>query len=1315
MNNLPPVNLSEQDLPPAPRMRDELSAAVDNALPQTPAQLGEHLIREKWGPDIDPQTAQLVTLHYDFWSSSSRAVRHEGQVARSLSLVQALLCNEQTVGDGRFGETAFGLYTPPDTGPTIHIAQTVEPSDGHRVYEGIYRRTTPQMYGPQTQIHLSPADFRKWVWQLDFKALYQAYVDKAWPSDEAILAAQSYTLRTSTKAAFVMSAWLQRRENCLSAEGLELAMRAAQLSPDQAWATLTLQQLQAPTRMPADLEASRLKIYRYTATDIWCFRERSSDRVLMYIPGNSSAIHEFVSQNQLRGWLVAQGRSPETRQALAMHFNDEDRGDGTFHAGVLTALDGMAQYPAQHHLTREAGFFNDDGYWKPADYIELDVQSSQTDPFAQLVLTMKQAAQASVATIRDDAQVNRDNLSAVIEPVVEWVNQFGPLALFVPGGEGLLALAGLIDAGYGLDQAINGETADKRSQGVTRTVFGLLNALPLVTEAASMGEGAGDVALAKTEQGHGESSKPLEAGPIAGSGTHTAPTLPLPTRTDLLRGVGAPAGTFSDEVLAQIGRVSAVDDDMLRLMQAGRAPTPLLADTVDRFRIDQEVTALGSPQTAQAEFDRRYQALQQSEHPWVRLFQRTYPELPKAAVEQMLDRYGVDFRASPEPVQARALFKQLDGKARQYQQHVRLNRAYEGLYLRSVASAESDTLMLHSLKNLPGWPKGLRIEVRDSSSAGRLLDRTGPLESPDGRILIKSGKHYLPSHSLAHTAGATTFSQAVAAVLSKEERSALGLLSSDPGTELKLRISERTLSRSELMLGLDRMDSRLSFDPLGLRGGAYPNTPQAAALTHETMRLQLKEIYPDLSSTEADAILHPLGTGAQDFINRSRQQLHQLSSDLDAWIESVAVDIDHMDVEFLHMGDPGTERLTAVQIEQINAERILQVLEYEAETRAELADELIAIWRKRRPQNNSLYSGNHVDGFRMNMSHEEYHRLPELNARFNDVVELNMSNVHLFERGTLNDFLASFPRLRTLNLESTDLRLPNLEGELESKLPPTIPLLQHLTSLNLRSTRLCLQTESAMQPIALDDVHALAVPANTAGALNSLKNLQALDLSDNPLVVPPVVTGMNQLRSLKLQNTGIKVCPVGIADQPYLTTLDLQDNQIQKVPQAVLNQAITRDRVLLWRNPLTDEDTLQRLVAHRESTGLNLWLDAPGNDYLGPSPWLRGIEQGQRDARAQVWQRFALKPGGRRFLGTMSTLTLTADFRVNYLDLQARVWRLLIEADASPELAARLTQDVPLPSSAFDNPVAVFTALENRVRLYNDWVALGRPFPLDQP
>jgi hypothetical protein len=43
----------------------------------------------------------------------------------------------------------------------------------------------------------------------------------------------------------------------------------------------------------------------------------------------------------------------------------------------------------------------------------------------------------------------------------------------------------------------------------------------------------------------------------------------------------------------------------------------------------------------------------------------------------------------------------------------------------------------------------------------------------------------------------------------------------------------------------------------------------------------------------------------------------------------------------------------------------------------------------------------------------------------------------------------------------------------------------------------------------------------------------------------------------------------------------------------------------------------------------------------------------------------------------------------------------------------RLNQDVEVAEVDADNPVAIFKALEDRAKLYRDWVAMGRPFPLD--
>lgn len=1291
------MNTDSQDpvAPPHPasplRMRDELKTAVDTALPQTPGQFGERLIKEKWGADIDPQTAMLVTLDYDYRGHPTQNGIHQGQIGSSRSLLQTLLTDYQTVGDGRFGETAFGLYAPPDVGPAVRLVEHVDEfadhgSGNHRTYEGIYRQTTPQTYGPETQLKLRPADFKKWVWELDLKYLYENYLDKAWPSDEVLLASSPYALRTSVKAAFVMTAWLQRQENCLSTKGLDLAMRAAGLRSDQTWDGLTIDQLRARTHLPTSVEAGRLKLYRYTARDIWCYRDRSSDRVLLYIPGNSSPLHEFADRAALRQWLVDQGKVTETKQALAAHFVDEDRVDGTFHAGVLTAFDGMAIFPRQHHLTKESGFFNDDGYWDPADYIGVDLASSNTDPFAQLVLTMKQAAVASNQTIRDDADVNRDNLSAFVEPIVEWVNQFGPLALFVPGGEGLLVLAGLIDAGYGIDQAVSGETASQRSQGVTRTVFGLLNALPLANGVGSLGKDGEELAaLTEVEHDSGGSTGTVKA-------PDPAHMLPLPTRVELLRGIGAPAGTFSDEVLAQIGKVSTVDDDMLRLMQSGRAPTPLLGDTIDRFRIDQDVTARGDPSTAQAEFNRRYQVLQQSEHEWVRLFQKTYPDLPKTAVEQMLDRYGVDVQANPDPKQARELFKQLDGKAHQYQQHVRLNRAYEGLYLRSVTSADSDTLALHSLANLPGWPKGLCIEVLDGSPGGRVLDRSGLVDAPATLRLIKVQYRYQPYSLSAPTAAATDFYEAVASVLSNEERSALQLLSADPGAELKIKISDHALARAELIAGLGRMKSGLAFEAQGLRGGGFPGTPQGEALTQAVKRVHLREVYPEITDADADVELARMGSRYPAHIGQLNIQLQQLIADMNNWVDRVALDINDMDVPLLGPNDPEAAGMNAAQLAAHNGELIQEAMTHEMQGRMELADEIVSIWRKRPPQPHSRYAGNHVTGFTMDLDHESFHRLPAFNVRLNDVVGLNMHNFQMNVISSLDEFLEAFPNVQTLDLSEVDLRFDLANGQQDSELPVMIPELKRLTSLNMRDTHLKLSELNA-------------------GKLSELTNLQSLDMSDNPLGEPPLVMGMDQLRYLNLEDTGITRCPTGILERPYLTMLNLRGNQISRVPQAVLNQAVARDRVLLWNNPISDEDTLQRLVAHREQTGINLWLSTAGNNYGDPAVWLEGIDPDLRNGRLQIWQWLSLRPRGGRFLGTINTLTLTADFQINYLDLQARVWRLLTEADESNELWERLTVDVPLPAGAFDNPFAAFAALENRARLYHDWVALGRPFP----
>jgi hypothetical protein len=432
------------------------------------------------------------------------------------------------------------------------------------------------------------------------------------------------------------------------------------------------------------------------------------------------------------------------------------------------------------------------------------------------------------------------------------------------------------------------------------------------------------------------------------------------------------------------------------------------------------------------------------------------------------------------------------------------------------------------------------------------------------------------------------------------------------------------------------------------------------------MRLQLKDIYPDFTSAQADETLQRVGNTAQAYIDGLKQQLRQLHTDLNGWIDQVPQDVDDMDLAFLAVGDVAAQGLNPAQIAAYNVQLLMEEMQDERALRTELAEELMNIWQKRGGSPRAT----------LEMNFENYHRLPTLNVRFDDVTELLMQGFHLTEQDSLNGFLESFPNLEILNLESVDLRHYFVAGDAGRSLPPAIGQLTHLRTLNLRATELVFTNSAASQ-------------------LRDLTHLQSLDLSDNPLAVPPLVLGMNELRQLNLRNTQITRCPIGIREEPYLMSLDLRDNQITRVPPAIINQAIEDDRVLLLGNPLTDEDTLRRLVSHREETGINLWLNAPGAGYGSPRVWLRDYDPALQQSRQALWQRLAGKPSGTRFLAVMDRLSLTADFQVSYLPLQTRVWRLLNEADASEEMWNRLSHS----SGRFDHPMAAFRALEERANL----------------
>ncbi|WEK31395.1 MAG: NEL-type E3 ubiquitin ligase domain-containing protein [Candidatus Pseudomonas phytovorans] len=206
----------------------------------------------------------------------------------------------------------------------------------------------------------------------------------------------------------------------------------------------------------------------------------------------------------------------------------------------------------------------------------------------------------------------------------------------------------------------------------------------------------------------------------------------------LFRRLGHLQASFSEAATAQILRVSGTDEHMLRnvLSHSQRLPA-LLEDTMERFALDQHIQQVlpeASVMARSAEFSRRTQAIINPLTPRAALLRRVYPKLPATLCEELARSASY---AEQRMLTAGKVPNRLAEEVRLYQQHVRLARAYEGLYLRSARNWDSDRLALRMLERLPGWPDDLRVELNQRQVSPAQTDSIGPVGS-SRRLSINS-------------------------------------------------------------------------------------------------------------------------------------------------------------------------------------------------------------------------------------------------------------------------------------------------------------------------------------------------------------------------------------------------------------------------------------------------------------------------------------------------------------------------------------------------------------------------------------------------
>ncbi|MBO0494794.1 NEL-type E3 ubiquitin ligase domain-containing protein [Pseudomonas sp. Marseille-Q1929] len=437
----------------------------------------------------------------------------------------------------------------------------------------------------------------------------------------------------------------------------------------------------------------------------------------------------------------------------------------------------------------------------------------------------------------------------------------------------------------------------------------------------------------------------------------------------------------------------------------------------------------------------------------------------------------------------------LQEQARWYVRQGRVGRAYAGLHMENMQSADSKHLALHTLSKLPGWPDGMRLESRAGSIDGTLLDSIGSESALQRKYLVKQGPVYQAFNERGEALNSLApygdnFYASILHALPDDARQSLGVPHVGQSQELRRMIidyaTEHPVESTQIVEGTParqawfnpprRIAGKLLGYPLSGRGeGAV------AALASRA-----RALYPLMSEAQANEfVLAHLREGKNDhqvltLLENRRREWETLDSTLRAWEAAAPADPFEM---WLSGNDPRPRMATALR----------------------------RSWQ-RGPLSESPGSADLV----LNGDAA----LPVLGADFSHVRSLTMKGRGLIE-GNIGQLLSQVPRLQSLTVVGGDAVLHSLIDGLEG--------LRDLTRLHI-------------EPMT-------NISGGEQTRLEGLTQLQHLNLNSAYRLPRPLdVSRMSTLRSLKLSGGGERDFPVGVFGLPDLAQLELQGTNIEALP-----------------------------------------------------------------------------------------------------------------------------------------------------------------------
>ncbi|MEO8490517.1 DUF6543 domain-containing protein [Pseudomonas sp.] len=491
----------------------------------------------------------------------------------------------------------------------------------------------------------------------------------------------------------------------------------------------------------------------------------------------------------------------------------------------------------------------------------------------------------------------------------------------------------------------------------------------------------------------------------------------------------------------------------------------------------------------------------------VKLLQRTCPGLSEAAAQETLANASLDDLKRLEATR-RVPLPMLE-EARWYAHQGRQTRAYAGLRSDTMASADSRRLALHSLEKLPGWPDTLRLEVRQGSDSGTLLDSIGPDMARDKKYLVKKGPRFQAFNERGEELNSLpkegdNFYASLMHALPDEARQALGVPQVSQSAQLRAKIIAcPELNRSQTPQLLE--PQRKGFKPpvrVNRKLVGYYASGRGEGL-NPSLSTRARDVYPEMSDSEADGFIlqlrrtYPTDRAIFNHLHNLSREYQALESTLDDWVRQPAG----------AQPDPFSRQSTS---------------------RRQAATALKQAWRR------APLAGRIPAAASLKLVIGD--TLPPLTADFSHVRELSISGRGMNDTNA-DAFLQRFPEVEKLTIEQVN------------------PL-ESLAGINRRCLTTLPQSVKAMRALKqlkfhLDEYAAVADFSTNLRELTALEELHidytGRDHSDMRMLD---FSALVNLKKLKVEaHTVLWEWPSSVEQLPVLERLDLASTNISALPE----------------------------------------------------------------------------------------------------------------------------------------------------------------------